>query len=165
MPWLPFVVIDLLATEIGRESLIFEFGGGGSTAWFADRAGRVITAEHDEAWYTDLARAMDGFDNVDIVWAEHLPDYPATIDRYHEHLFDVVLVDGRERIACVEHAMRRIKPGGILVLDDSVRPKYAAASSLLQGWARRDYFGFVPCKDQPGDTTIWTRPLSTVGDA
>jgi predicted O-methyltransferase YrrM len=158
LPWLPFAVIDMLAEEVGRESRIFEYGGGGSTAWFADRAGQVVTVEHDEAWHGALVAAMGDFDNVDLIWTENLEEYVATIDSYSEEPFDVIVVDGRERVACVERAMHRLKPGGLLILDDSARPKYARARSLMEGWPRRDYFGFVPCKDQPGDTTIWRRP-------
>jgi predicted O-methyltransferase YrrM len=159
LPWLPFAVIDVLEERVDRESRIFEYGGGGSTAWFADRAGEVVTVEHDEGWHKALVEAMSPRSNVNIVWAAELRDYAATIDRYDEQLFDVVVVDGRERIACIEHAMRWVNPGGLLILDDSARPKYAKADALLQGWPKRDYFGLVPCKDQPGDTTIWTRPL------
>ena len=61
LPWLPFAVIDFLAEEVGRESRIFEYGGGGSTAWFADRAGQVVTVEHDEAWYRTLVQAIECF--------------------------------------------------------------------------------------------------------
>jgi hypothetical protein len=41
VPWLPFDVIRLLADEVLPTSRVFEFGGGGSTAWFADRAAAV----------------------------------------------------------------------------------------------------------------------------
>jgi predicted O-methyltransferase YrrM len=161
LPWLPFTVIDMLSEAIGQESRVFEYGGGGSTAWFADHAGQVVTVEHDKAWYKALLSATSDFDNVEVIWAENLADYVATIDQHGEELFDVVVIDGRERVACVERAMPRVKPGGFLILDDSTRSKYARASSLLEDWSRRDYFGFVPCKDEPGDTTIWTRPSST----
>jgi predicted O-methyltransferase YrrM len=154
----------MLAEEVSPESRIFEYGGGGSTAWFADRAGQVVTVEHDGAWHKALVGALAPFDNVDVIWAAELTDYVATIDRCGDEPFDVVVVDGRERVACIERAMPRVKPGGLLILDDSARPKYARASSLLEGWSRRDYFGLVPCKDQPGDTTIWRRPSSVAED-
>ena len=40
---------------------------------------------------------------------------------------DVIAVDGRDRVNCVKHAMPKLKPGGVLVLDDSHRPRYREA--------------------------------------
>jgi len=157
LPWLPFSVIDMLAGDISRDATVFEFGGGGSTAWFADRAARVVTVEHDEDWYRVLVDAMADRSNVEILYVANLDNYASMIDSCGTAEFDVVLVDGRERVACVERAKHRIKRGGRLILDDSNRPKYKAASAILSDWTREEFFGFAPCKDEPGFTTVWTR--------
>jgi predicted O-methyltransferase YrrM len=161
VPWLPFAVIDFLDTVVNLNSTVFEYGGGGSTAWFADHAAQVTTVENDDDWYRMLESAMRKADNATILHRYASPgaaDYAASIDKYDDELFDVVLVDGRQRIACVEHSMAKLKFGGVLILDDSDRPKYADAYSLLEDWPRQEIFGFVPCKDRPGRTTLWTKP-------
>jgi hypothetical protein len=84
----------------------------------------------------------------------------SAIDDHDDECFDVVVVDGRERMDCVRCAMRKVSPGGVLVLDDSDRPKYGVARTILAGWSSRDYVGLVPCKDRPGTTTIFTRPAA-----
>lgn len=161
LPWLPFEVIDLLSTEVSPASRVFEFGGGGSTTWFADHAGRVVTVDHDPGWTRVIALATQGNDLVDVRFAvADGPESPyvRSIEDQPDDGVDVVLVDGRQRVACVSHAMDKVKPGGLLILDDSDRPKYAEAHRLLETWSSKAFFGFVPCKDEPGYTTVWRRP-------
>ena len=45
-PWLPFRAIEYLES-IATGAVVFEFGAGGSTAWFSRRAARVVSVEHD----------------------------------------------------------------------------------------------------------------------
>ena len=40
--------------------------------------------------------------------------------------FDLVVVDGRARVACLQHAAKRLAPGGIVLFDDTQRPRYRA---------------------------------------
>lgn len=83
--------------------------------------------------------------------------------RVAEHLapasFDVVLVDGRARPSCLVAATPLVRPGGLLVLDDSERERYAAAVSTLdsQAWRRTDLVGPRPYLYEYGRTTLWTK--------
>lgn len=161
VPWLPFAVIDFLGMTVDATSSVFEYGGGGSTAWFADRVGHVTTVEHDDTWYPTLARMMRQAENATVLHrsaSSGFDDYAGVIDEYDDDTFDMVLVDGRRRVVCVEHSVSKVKPGGLLILDDSDRPEYASAHALLYSWQKRELFGLVPCKDRPGTTTIWTKP-------
>ena len=38
---------------------------------------------------------------------------------------DLVVVDGRARVECARRAMPKVKPGGLLLLDDTSRERYA----------------------------------------
>lgn len=163
IPWLPFAVVDLLAEEVDREARVYEFGGGGSTAWFADHAGQVFTVEHDPEWHAMLDQAMRPHDYVDVRFATAdgpKSPYVTSIDTQPDDSVDIVVVDGRQRVACTARAMSKVKPGGLLILDDSDRAKYADAHEALRNWDGRTYFGLVPCKDEPSHTTVWRRPES-----
>lgn len=54
--------------------------------------------------------------------------------------FDLVVVDGRGRPACVARAMRLLKPsGGVLVVDNAERPLVGEALAGVPGhWLRFD---------------------------
>ncbi len=177
VPWVSFGAARELERRVRPGTRIFEFGAGGSTAFFLDRGASVVTAEHDEEWTQLVREAVDpGSDwtlhavppspTPDPDYASHrfsgsLRDYVTTIDRYEP--FDVVVVDGRARSACVRHAMARVVPGGTLVLDNSDREMYAEAAKLVDaaGWTRRDYFGPTPYNLFFTQTTIWTAPAGT----
>lgn len=163
MPWLPYAATEAL-TPRARAATVFEYGGGGSTLWLGARAARVTTVEHDQQWYDALTRATANLDNVTVLLRSldsvGDPSYASAIDDYDDSCFDIVIVDGRERVECVRRAMSKVVPGGVLVLDDSERPKYGPARTILAGWSSHDYFGLVPCKDRPGTTTIFTRPAA-----
>src|ERR1041385_4442123 len=50
LPWLGFSVIGQLKEKVGKGYRIFEYGGGGSTLFFLDRAKEVVTVEHNAEW-------------------------------------------------------------------------------------------------------------------
>jgi SAM-dependent methyltransferase len=113
---------------------VCEFGSGGSTLFSARRAKSVLSIEDNADWFFRVKERLRqqgirnatvqlhpfdfknpaGFENSDYLNA--MPDGP----------FDVLIVDGTEewvpvRPACFERAERCVKPGGIIVVDDSWR--------------------------------------------
>lgn len=153
-PWITFDAIDVLKKHINRESKVFEFGGGGSTVFFLDRVAEVITAEHNSEWFAILANAITNeekkkwngmlheaqngrlvenpdaaepshyFTTDEHYLKNHFKNYAQSIDGFQDEYFDVILVDGRSRPACLAHGMSKVKIGGLLVLDNSDREYY-----------------------------------------
>lgn len=163
LPWLPFAVIDRLERELSPASSVFEFGGGGSTLWFARRVHRVVTVEHDPHWFPQLEAAVGTRRECTLIRGhaeDDYADYVGAIDAFPDASFDAVVVDGRERVRCFERALPKVKPGGLLVLDDTMRARYRPAFDLAAGWPCTTYDGLTPTKNLPGVTTIWQRPAS-----
>lgn len=161
LPWLPFRIIDLLDDYLTPGSRVFEFGGGGSTLWFSKRAGEVVTVEHDTDWFPVLASAMEGKAGATVMHQSSADDYNGYVDSiaaYPDDHFDVVVVDGRERVRCFETAMPKVRPGGLLILDDTNRERYRPAFDLASGWKSKTYRGLTPSKSEAGVTTVWQRP-------
>jgi predicted O-methyltransferase YrrM len=161
LPWLAFDVIDWLAAVMTPTTSVFEYGGGGSTAFFADRVARVVTVESDLEWATALGKALESQQNVEVRFAspdDFYREYVSMIDAFPTESFDLVLIDGRERVQCVEHALPRLKDGGWVVLDDSDRERYAPACDLLRDWDCREFHGLSPGKAELGHTTAWRKP-------
>jgi hypothetical protein len=160
-PWLPYGLIELLDQRLDASSRVLEYGGGGSTAFFADRVGEVISVEHDEGWHGAISEAMAGVPNVHVLLrtdADDFAGYVGAVEEQDDDSLDVVLVDGRRRVRCAAAARTKVKPGGLLILDDADRPKYAEAHELLAGWPSETFSGLVPTKDHAGLATVWTRP-------
>lgn len=153
-PWITYKVIDYLDKTLQPDHTVFEYGGGGSTLFFASRVSEVITIEHNEEWFKLLSenKSLKDFKGwkgkfiaatkgelhqpVDRSDPEHyssddIPskgynykNYASAIDAYPDNYFGCVLVDGRSRPACLLHAIPKIKQGGLLVLDNSDRDYY-----------------------------------------
>lgn len=92
-------------------------------------------------------------------------DYVTVIERFTS-MFDIVFVDGRARNACIYHAIDKVRPGGVIVLDNSRRKRYGAGNRLLARWPRIDFCGKGPdlntkhkYEDVEWCTTVWTKPL------
>jgi hypothetical protein len=160
LPWLPFELIDYLDRRLNSESRVFEFGGGGSTAWFSDRVAVVVTVEHDPQWYEALRTRLGSAKNLDLRLVEVSSGFSGYVRNIEQETqdFDLVLVDGRARVACAQSAAIKVRHGGFLVLDDSDRPKYADVHRFLAEWPHQDFFGLVPGKDRGGQSTLWIRP-------
>lgn len=53
-PWISYFAINYIERYLSSEMKVFEFGGGGSTLFFAKRVKKLVTVEHDSTWFKDL---------------------------------------------------------------------------------------------------------------
>jgi hypothetical protein len=54
--------------------------------------------------------------------------------------------------------MKKVRPGGYLLLDDSDRPGYAPTYDLLATWRERRFVGIKDEWPEACETTIFRRP-------
>jgi hypothetical protein len=75
--------------------------------------------------------------------------------------FDIVVVDGQARNACCKAAAERLRPGGLLVLDNSDRITYEPAHQFmaLKGYSRLDFSGPVPGGSSWSCTSVFFKSL------
>jgi len=133
---------------------ILEYGSGGSTVFAArETTARMVSIESDRKWAADLRAylAAEGIDRPDIAvhWADigptrawgrprdarmwgKFPDYPLMPWRDPATDPDLVLIDGRFRLACLAATMLHCKrPTTVLIDDYSKRRHYHRAEDLL----------------------------------
>jgi hypothetical protein len=79
-------------------------------------------------------------------------DYVHAIDSVPGE-FDLVVVDGRAREACLAAAEPRLKPGGIVVYDNSARRRYRPAIEG-SGLFERKFRGLTPTLPYPEQTSV-----------
>jgi predicted O-methyltransferase YrrM len=161
LPWMPYRVIEMLEEHVRPDHRVFEYGGGGSTLWFSRRCGELVTVEHDREWFPILERIVGDLPNVTL---SHQTDdndwagYVGAINAYPDDHFDIIVVDGRQRVRCFEQARFKVKPGGLLILDNSDRDRYAETHGLVARWPFRKYRGITPTEPVATQTTVWRRP-------
>jgi hypothetical protein len=130
----------------GRNARVFEFGSGASTLWLARRADHVYSVEHDLEFAEVVAGLEPSIRNVTFITAPPVMDNTSEMIRsgrkgfegldftdYVKSIeaiggtFDLIVIDGRARIACLERAVEHLSPDGLILFDDIRRPRYRSA--------------------------------------
>jgi predicted O-methyltransferase YrrM len=162
-PWIVPAAIGWLRRRIRSDWSVLELGSGRSTVWFARRAGQVISLEDNEFWYPRTKERLEeaGVRNVDLR-LRAVEDFPGEVASLPNPSFDLVVVDFLEaptvtRIDCLKPAMKGVRPGGYLLLDDSDRPGYAEAFELLAGWRFQSFTGIKDEWPEACETGIFRR--------
>lgn len=145
LPWWTFDSADQVAAYLGEHpgARVFEWGSGASTLWLAARAGSVHSVEHHAGWAAQLAPRLPGNVTLRVVEpaTSTTPAVPsakpghAGLDfaGYVEAIddvagfFDVIVIDGRAREACLVRAVERLSSAGIIVFDNVDRRRYLEA--------------------------------------
>lgn len=140
-----------VTAKTGRAAKVLEFGSGGSTIFLLSEGARVFTVEHHEKWAAELQAKADqlGYGDRLQILRRDRPYASATQEFAEDMVFDVVLVDGRERMACFQAALPRLGAEGLMLVDDSQRTRYWPAFRAL---ADRDATTF---RSASRYTTLW----------
>ncbi len=123
-PWITKSANQILSSYLRSTDIGCEFGSGVSTLWFARQALHLTSIEHDEAWYNkvQLMIASNQVSNVNHILlsgtgVDNSP-YVNLANTFEHESLDFVLVDGILRKYICLRIVDKIKPGGILILDD-----------------------------------------------
>jgi len=145
IPWVTYSFIDFIRERVSKDHSVFEFGSGNSTLFYAKHAGKVVSVEHDKAWFDKIVSTKPA--NAEMIFTELSTDgdycrMPLTLDTK----FDVIIVDGRDRVNCCKQAVSALSPTGVVVLDDSEREFYGEALIYLKekGFKQLAFTGISP---------------------
>ncbi len=130
-PWLSNTAIDLIKQRLGWDMKVFEWGTGNSTLFWSRYVKRVVSVEHDRSWYMKIKDIVPS--NVILKWVklEYAGAYCREILNT-DHDFDIVLIDGRDRVNCAFSAVKKLTPIGVIIWDNSERTEYREGISYLK---------------------------------
>lgn len=143
IPWLTYSFLDFIDGRLNKDLLLFEYGAGNSTLFYAKHVKKVIAVEHDKNWFERIKNQMPANVAIKNISLEN-DDYINAI-KQEDQLFDIVIVDGRKRVACCKSAIEKLSTGGVLILDDSERAHYQPAIDFLlqQGFKHIPFSGIA----------------------
>jgi len=178
VPWWTYDAIGAIdAWLLRRDQPIraFEYGSGASTLWLSRRCAEVHSVEHHRGFGQMMQAEVAPLPHVSLTIVEPVPssrpsipsakedhagldfaNYVAAMDAVPGE-FDLVVVDGRAREACMMAARDRLAPGGIIVFDNSWRRRYRIAIGA-SGLDEVSYRGLTPTLPYPEQTSVLSRP-------
>ncbi|MCY1532239.1 hypothetical protein D9M68_675000 [compost metagenome] len=79
--------------------------------------------------------------------------------------FDIVIVDGRDRVNCCKHSLPALNEKGVIVLDDSERESYQEARTFLQkqGFKELSFSGISPGLFYEKATSVFYKAENCLG--
>lgn len=145
LPWVTYSFIDFIKDRLKKEQTIFEYGSGSSTLFYAKRVKEVVSVEHDQAWYEKIVGAKPANSEMILTALEPGGDYSKKASQLGKQ-FDIIIVDGRDRVNCCINSVAALSETGVMVLDDSEREDYDKARRFLKekGYKELYFSGISP---------------------
>lgn len=161
LPWMNHAVVKLLDDRLNRNMQLFEYGCGYSTLFYAKRTERVISVDHNVSW-ADLMN--DKLPHNADVMVKPRSEYAGSIHTV-DQTFDVVIVDGIDRVNCILNGLKCLNETGVLVLDDSSRKEYREGAEYAKqnGFKSLTLSGLKPTGIGVDETTIFYRTQNCFG--
>ena len=150
VPWLTYPAICYLEQLNFTRQLIFEYGCGSSTFYWAKHARKVTSVEHDEAWYNQIKSDLPA--NAELFLATGQP-YVECVEKNAPH--NVIVVDGRWRPECVRHCLPYLSEEGMIILDNSERHPDLTAFLRDKSLIQVDFVGHGPINVPLSVTSIF----------
>lgn len=125
---------------------------------------RLIEPEIDiyENKYDNLSStfSLDDFQS-DAYKGYSFQKYVESIEEFSDGYFDIVLIGGPAGSSCIKQSIKKIKPGGLLIIKSLSNDNFAQeVKMLLVDWDREIFFGPVPGKLYQERTAVYTKPIS-----
>ena len=168
LPWMPYQVAAFLDERLRQDHDVFEFGSGYSTLFLQSRVRSVTSVEHDRAWFGELSGSVSDNVQLNLVEDDVDGDYCRAIAiaiAGDGGAFDLVIVDGKDRINCMVQASKSLSSSGVILLDDSHWPGLQPGLELMweQGFRSLHFEGMKPVDVGNFRTTIFYRDGNCLG--
>lgn len=154
LPWYTYPTIEYLKSFDLSDKIVFEWGCGNSSHFWATRCKEVFSCESDERWYDRVV--VRKAKNQEIFLCKDEGSYVKQIEKLDSR-FDIVVIDGKFRKSCAEKAIDYLNDGGIIILDNS--DWYPETSGFLRSkcFFQIDFTGFGPINGYTWTTAFFIK--------
>ena len=158
IPWMTYPFLDFVKNRFSENFRVFEYGSGNSTVYFSQRVKNVVAVEHDLNWFNKVKENIP--ENVQLVFQPLDEDgVYARSCRSQGQYFQIIVVDGRDRVNCIKYSAECLTGDGVLILDNSDREDYRPAYDFMRknGFKYLEFWGMVPIVNYTCCTTVFYR--------
>jgi len=156
VPWMNYNIITFLEDRLKKDLSLFEYGSGYSTIFYSNLVSNVVSVEYDKNWLSRIQEMLPK--NAELIYKELDidGDYCRTILDTNKR-YDVIIVDGRDRVRCAKNAIHSLTDRGVIIFDDSQRERYKEGVVFLlqRGFRKLDFEGLKPNNYGFDRTTIF----------
>lgn len=159
IPWITYSCIDFLISRLKKDFVVFEYGSGNSSYWWASNVGKLISCEHNLSYYNEIVSHLPS--NVEYIYCP----LDKRIDGMNycqqclkfKNLLDILVIDGRDRVNCAKNGVNALKQNGVIVWDNTDRDSYKEGMDYLMsvGFKRIDFTGMTPIQPTKSQTSIF----------
>jgi len=159
LAWFTYPFINFITPRLSKNITVYEYGSGNGTLWWAKHVKHVTAMEHHQGWAEKISKNAPN--NVTILQADLAPqgNYASAINQSNKK-YDIIVVDGRERVNCAINAASALSKKGVIIWDNSEREHYIQGMEELakNGFKRLDFWGMVAINSTISCTTVFYRP-------
>jgi hypothetical protein len=165
LPWMNYQIIAFLEERLTPDLMLFEFGSGYSTSFFASRVKHVTSIEKDAEWYAQVKKMVPA--NVELILFDSDKDEPYCRAASRQGgKFDVIVIDADDRVECLKEAPASLGDRGVILLDDAQREAYRQSMADLianEGFRKLDFEGLKPGAIGAYRTTVFYKGRNCLG--
>lgn len=158
IPWLTYSFIHFIENRLTKEMSVFEYGAGNSTIWFAGKVKKIKSVENDKEWVDLLKNKLS--ENCELIFRPLSEDNVyAKSSLESNDKYDIIIIDGRERVNSTKFAVNALKENGIIFFDNTQVNDYNEALEFLHimNFKRIDFTGTLPIVAYNNTTSIFYR--------
>ena len=153
-----YAVVSFLEERLSGKMNIFEFGSGYSTFFYAGKTKQVTSVECNAEWFNFVQSHVP--ENVLLLFQNRDIDGEyCRLTGSTGHLYDIVVVDGVDRVNCVKQSISALTPGGCIIIDDSQMDNHQEGIDFakMNGFRALHYEGLKATGEGVDRTTILYR--------
>jgi len=152
IPWYTYPALEFIRQLDFSACSVLEYGSGNSTLFWCACAARVVSVEHEPGWFERMRAIVPA--NGQMVFAAD-PDHYINTASAQGGNFDVIVIDGQCRLQCAVAAPTALRPGGLVILDNSDWFPDTAAALRAADLIEVDMSGFGPINDYAWTTSLF----------
>lgn len=155
LPWYTYPAIEYLTQFDYKDKIIFEWGSGNSSLFWANIAKEVYSVEDNKDWYNKVKERK--LNNMKLFLINNKDKYINIIGSFNIK-FDIIIIDAKYRQECADIAYKYLNDNGMLIFDNSDRyPKTCNKIKENFNLIQVDFSGFGPIVGFTTTTSIFLK--------